>query len=60
MRLHELVHHVQWQTGAADTWACPAAGEREACALGGIHLRQRRADDPPPNRNFRGAACARC
>ncbi|WP_210527785.1 hypothetical protein [Rubellimicrobium arenae] len=50
--LHELVHHVQWQTGAAETWPCPQFGEQEAYTLGGIYLRQVHAADPIPNRGF--------
>ena len=58
--LHELVHHVQWQTGEAETWACPAAGEKEAYRLGGVYLRQVGATDPIPNRNFWAHMYARC
>lgn len=39
--LHELVHHVQWQTGVADTWRCNNEGELEAYALGAEFLRQK-------------------
>ncbi|WP_425090588.1 hypothetical protein [Tropicimonas sp. S265A] len=58
--LHELVHHVQHLTGAADDWACLAMGETEAYRLGGTYLRQLRVTDPLPNRNFWGAIYARC
>ena len=58
--LHELVHHVQWQSGAADTWLCPAQGETEAYALGGRYLTGQAADDPMPNRNFWGMVYSRC
>lgn len=58
--LHELVHHVQHQSGVAQTWACPATGELEAYQLGGLYLRQRNAPDPMPNRNFWAAIYARC
>jgi hypothetical protein len=58
--LHELVHHVQQRSGAADGWACLALGEKEAYTLGGIYLRDLRVTDPLPNRNFWGAIYARC
>jgi hypothetical protein len=60
MLLHELVHHVQWRTGEADTWSCAAAGEREAYHLGGLYLRQVNATDPLPNRNFWAHMYSRC
>ena len=43
--LHELVHHVQWQTGVADTWSCQNEGELEAYALGAEFLRQESFQD---------------
>lgn len=43
--LHELVHHVQWQTGVADTWRCQNQGELEAYALGAEFLRQESHQD---------------
>ncbi|WP_425426577.1 hypothetical protein [Antarctobacter heliothermus] len=58
--LHELVHHVQRNTGLWDEWACPAIGETEAYRLGGRYLRQTRTADPLPNRNFWAAIYARC
>ena len=58
--LHELVHHVQWQTGTADDWPCPAFGEREAYLLGGRYLREVGATDPIPNRNFWAHAYSTC
>lgn len=58
--LHELVHHVQWQSGVADTWQCPAQGEREAYSLGGRYLTQSAATDPMPNRNFWSMIYSRC
>ena len=58
--LHELVHFVQWQTGAAETWDCPSYGEREAYLLGGAYLRASRTTDPMPNRMFWAHAYARC
>lgn len=58
--LHELVHHVQHHSGAAQDWACLSLGEREAYTLGGVYLRQTNTPDPLPNRNFWGAIYARC
>lgn len=43
--LHELVHHVQWQTGVADDWRCQNEGELEAYALGAEFLRQESFQD---------------
>ena len=50
--IHELIHHVQWSTGAADTRPCPSRGEEEAYLLGGRYLRRAHATDPIPSRNF--------
>jgi hypothetical protein len=58
--LHELTHHVQWQTGEAETWDCQSYGEREAYILGGRYLRQTRTEDPLPNRMFWAHVYARC
>jgi hypothetical protein len=58
--LHELVHHVQWRTGEAASWACPAMGEKAAYHLGGVYLRQTRTTDPLPNRTFWGHIYSRC
>lgn len=58
--LHELVHHVQRQTGAYDRFLCVAEGEIEAYRLGGTFLRQRNVMDPLPNRNFWAAIYSRC
>ena len=60
MIVHELVHHLQWRSGANETWACPRGGEREAYAVAGRWLRAVGADDPLPNRNFWGAIYGRC
>ena len=43
--LHELVHHVQWQAGVAETWRCQNEGELEAYALGAEFLRQESYQD---------------
>jgi hypothetical protein len=43
--LHELVHHVQWQTGVADTWSCRNHGELEAYKLGALYLHQQLSQD---------------
>ena len=58
--LHELVHHVQWQSGDAEHWQCAAQGEFEAYMLGGRYLRQLAVADPMPNRNFWGMIYSRC
>lgn len=58
--LHELIHHVQWQTGAADTWPCPARGEEEAYTLGGLYLHETGTPDPIPNRGFWARAYSTC
>lgn len=58
--LHELVHHVQVQSGAAENWQCLSLGEQEAYALGGRYLKQTGTPDPMPNRTFWGAIYARC
>ncbi len=50
--LHELIHHVQHQTGAINQFPCPAYGEREAYLLGGKYLNQRYVGDPLPNRKL--------
>lgn len=43
--LHELVHHVQWQTGAPTRWKCTNEGELEAYMLGAEYLRQHSNQD---------------
>ena len=43
--LHELVHHVQWQTGKANGWKCQNEGELEAYMLGAEYLRQQSQQD---------------
>lgn len=58
--LHELVHHVQWQTGEADHWLCPAQGERQAYHLGGLFLQEAHATDPMENRTFWAHMYSRC
>ena len=58
--LHELVHHAQWQSGTAATWACQSYGEREAYLLGGRYLKEVHTDDPMPNRMFWAQLYARC
>ncbi|SHH79405.1 hypothetical protein [Marivita hallyeonensis] len=58
--LHELVHHVQWQSGEAQTWHCPAQGERVAYHLGGIYLAESHVWDPMGNRAFWAHMYSRC
>ncbi|MCV2877656.1 hypothetical protein OE699_02225 [Sedimentimonas flavescens] len=52
IHLHELVHHVQWQSGVNETWDCAREGEAEAYRLGGLYLVAVGASDPLPNRMF--------
>lgn len=58
--LHELIHHVQWQTGHVKDWLCERYGEKEAYILGGQYLKQRASDDPIPNRIFWANIYSRC
>lgn len=58
--LHELVHHVQFQTGANKSFPCPAFGEKDAYQLGKLYFKQRRIEDPLPNRNFWAHIYSRC
>lgn len=58
--LHELVHHVQYQSGAASRFPCPAFGEKEAYDLGGKFLALRYANDPLFNRNVFAHMYSRC
>lgn len=60
MVLHELIHHVQFESGAADAYLCPAQGEIEAYAMGGRYLKQRYVTDPMPNRAFWARVYSRC
>ena len=58
--LHELVHHAQAQSGATEHWECRRFGEMEAYTLGGRYLKQKRIDDPMPNRMFWAHAYSTC
>ncbi|MBY6114653.1 hypothetical protein KUW09_09260 [Mameliella alba] len=58
--LHELVHYVQWKSGASERWECLALGEPEAYLLGGRYLKRTGTSDPMPNRMFWGRIYARC
>lgn len=58
--LHELIHHVQYQSGAVKDFPCPAYGEKEAYLLGGIYLNKRHANDPLPNRKVLAHMYSRC
>ncbi|MGB0661086.1 MAG: hypothetical protein ACPGNV_13035 [Mangrovicoccus sp.] len=58
--LHELVHHVQHQTGAYDGFLCQAQGEADAYMLGGLYLARRHVSDPLPNRHFWARIYSRC
>ncbi|MEZ5652618.1 MAG: DUF6647 family protein [Burkholderiaceae bacterium] len=48
--LHELVHHVQFRSGAIDRLPCPAAAERDAYRLAGMFVRERHLRDPLAHR----------
>ena len=58
--LHELVHHVQFQSGMTDKFPCRAYGEKEAYRLGGLYFRKRNVEDPIPNRKFWTHMYSRC
>ena len=58
--LHELIHHVQYQTGAVEQFPCQAFAEREAYLLGGKYLQLRHANDPLPNRRVLAYMFSRC
>lgn len=58
--LHELVHHIQWQTGQHKKWQCKRNGEWDAYYLGGKYLKQHFSDDPLPNRRFWANIYSRC
>ena len=58
--LHELVHHVQEQSGATRNWPCHRAGELEAYELGGMFLRDAGAQDPLQDRELWGLYFSRC
>ena len=58
--LHELIHHVQYQTGVADKLPCPARAELEAYLLGGKYLQLRHTTDPLPNRKVLAYIYSRC
>lgn len=58
--LHELVHHVQWRSGAADSWLCQNEGELEAYTLGAEYLRQQSRHDYFISRRAWAAIYSRC
>lgn len=58
--LHELIHHVQFQTGAYNAFPCRAFGEKQAYLLGGLFLSKRHARDPLPNRRLLAHIYSRC
>lgn len=58
--LHELVHHLQFQTGVNKTFKCLAYSELEAYRLGGLYFKRRHIEDPMPNRNFWAPIYSRC
>ncbi len=58
--LHEMIHHVQYQSGTINDFPCPAYGEKEAYLLGGLYLTRRHANDPLPNRKVLAHMYSRC
>lgn len=58
--LHELIHHVQYQSGKVSEFPCSAYGEKEAYLLGGQFLKLRHSNDPLPNRNILAHIYSRC
>jgi len=58
--LHELIHHVQFRSGAYDRFPCTSFGEKQAYLLGGLFLKQRHVTDPLPNRNLLAHIYSRC
>lgn len=58
--LHELIHHVQWQSGRLKDWPCKRFGEKEAYLLGGKYLQQKATADPLLNRRFWASMYSRC
>jgi len=58
--LHELVHHVQYVTGAYDEYECANEGELQAYLLGGKFLKQQQVMDPLPNRSVLAHMHSRC
>ncbi len=58
--LHELVHHVQRVSGAAQLFTCRKFGEKEAYLLGGEFLKSHFFTDPLPNRYILAHMYSRC
>lgn len=58
--LHELVHHVQFHTGAYAAFACREMGEVDALRLGALYLRRHHAADPLPRRWMAIHEASRC
>ena len=58
--LHELIHHVQFKSGAVDRMPCIASSEKEAYLLGGRYLKLRHVTDPLPNRSVLAHMYSRC
>ncbi len=58
--LHELVHHVQRVSGAAQLFTCRKFGEKEAYLLGGKFFKSHYFTDPLPNRNILAHMYSRC
>ena len=58
--LHELVHHVQFHTGAYAAFECRRLAEVDALRLGALYLRRQHADDPFPERWALMRRASRC
>jgi hypothetical protein len=58
--LHELVHYVQYATGALSGLQCPSMRELAAYYLGGVYLKERAVADPLPDRMLFAFWAARC
>ena len=58
--LHELVHHVQRVSGVYQRIPCRKFSEKEAYLLGGKFLKEKRVEDPMPNRTFWAHMYSRC
>ena len=58
--LHELVHHLQFHSGAYAAFDCVGMGEIDALRLGALYLRRHHAVDPLPQRWMRMHEAGRC
>ena len=58
--LHELVHHVQFHTGAYAAFACRELAEVDALRLGALYLRRHRVFEWPGRRQRALHEASRC